>query len=302
MRLRGLARSLVVFAVSALILTACGSTIGSPAASTPKPTSAAPSVVVASSPPASTAPIGSPSSSAGGNGTFAFAGLSSVIDKPAQSVDATTFTTTFASETPAIYVLYKLSANTSGKVVSTWNKAGVNVNTFSLDYPASAPWAYFELTYKEGFIPGDYEEVLTLLDSGATVTLPFTVTGPRKAPASPTPVPSGTSAFTLLSMATFADSSKPAPDATAFTDSFATTAPKLYVVFSLRPGLTGNVVCTMTVDGADMIQPITISYGSGNSWGDFEISPAGTFPAGDYVATLTYEPSNEAVTIPFIVR
>ena len=46
----------------------------------------------------------------------------------------------------------------------------------------------------------------------------------------------------------------------------------------------------MTVNGSELIQPLTLDYGAGNSWGDFEISPAGTFPIGDYVATLTYVP------------
>ncbi len=192
--------------VLGMILAACGSVGGSLTSPGSQPASGAASVAASTSPSATAQPTESPSASTiGGSGSIALAGLSSVIDKPAQTIDPTTFATSFASETPAIYVLYQLSPGGSGKVVSTWKKGDVVVNTFSLDYPADAPWAYFELTYQQGFIPGDYEEVLTLLDTGATITLPFTVTGPRKAPASPTPVPSGTSAFTLLSMATFAE-------------------------------------------------------------------------------------------------
>ncbi len=300
-------RSLVGGVIVAMILAACGSSSGPAAGQTTQPTSAAPSVAASSSPPGSAAPTESPSASpttaaTGGSGTFALAGLSSVLDAPAQIADTSTFSKSFASETPVIYVVYQLSPGSSGKVESTWKKGDVEVNTFTFDYPAGGPWAYFELTYKDGFIPGDYEVVLKVLDSGDTLTLPFTVTGPRKAPVAPTPVPSGTSAFTLLRMATFADSTKSAPDSTAFTDAFATTAPKLYVVFSLRPDLSGKVVCTMTANGSEFISPITIDYGTGNSWGDFEISPSGTFPIGDYVATLTYAPSGEVVTIPFKVK
>jgi len=29
----------------------------------------------------------------------------------------------------------------------------------SFDYPATAPWAYFTLTYQDGFIPADYKEI-----------------------------------------------------------------------------------------------------------------------------------------------
>jgi hypothetical protein len=230
------------------------------------------------------------------------AGLTSVLDAPAQTVDTSTFGTSFASETPAIYVIFQLTPGSSGKVVSTWKKGDVEVNTVSFDYPADAPWAYFELTNKGGFIPGHYEVGLKVIDTGDTRILPFTATGPRKAPPAPTPVPSGTSAFTLLSMATFADSTKSAPDSTKFTDTYATTATKIYVVFSLRSDLTGKVVCTMTSNGSAIVDPITLTYGTNDSWGDFEISASGGLPVGDYVATLTYSPSGEAVTIPFTVQ
>lgn len=296
-------RSLVGGVIVAMILAACGSSSGPAAGQTPQPTSAAPSVASSSSPPVSAAPTESPTAAAtGGSGTFALAGLTSVLDAPAQTADTSTFTKSFASETPVIYIVYQLSPGSSGKVESIWKKGDVELNTFSFDYPAGAPWAYFELTYQDGFIPGDYEMVLKLPDTGDTLTLPFIVTGPRKAPSAPTPLPSGTSAFTLLSMATFADSTKSAPDSTAFTDAFATTVPRIYVVFSLRSDLSGKVVCTMTVNGSELIKPLTIDYGTGNSWGDFEISPSGTFPIGDYVATLTYAPSGEVVTIPFKVK
>ena len=230
-------------------------------------------------------------------GPIVLAGLSSVIDKPSQTIDASTFGKTFPSETSAIYILYQLSPGSSGVVQSTWNHGTVKVNADSFTYPADAPWAYFVITYKNGFIPGDYDVVLKVVSTGDTMTLPFTITGPRKAPPTPTPVPSGTSAFTLTTMASAADSSKSGPDETAFTTTFLSSAPKLYVVFRLRSGLSGKVVCTMSANGSDVIKPITLSYSVGNSWGDFAISSSGSFPTGDYVATLTFSPSAEAVTI-----
>ena len=206
-------RSLVGGVIVALILGACGSSSGPTAGQTPQPTSAAPSVLASSSPSASPAPTESPTAAAtGGSGTFALGGLAAVLDAPAQTVDTSTFTKSFVSETPAIYVVYQLSPGSSGKVESIWKMGDVEVNTSTFDYPAGAPWAYFELTNKDGFIPGEYEEVLKLLETGETLTLPFTVTGPRKAPSTPTPLPSGTSAFTLVSMATDADSTKSVPD------------------------------------------------------------------------------------------
>lgn len=301
-RLARVPRSFLASLVACLVIVGCGSGGGIGASQSAAPTSAPPTVAASTAPPSET-PTPSPTATpAGGTGTIALAGLSPEIDKPALTIDTSTFTTTFVSETPAIYVLYKLSTGAADKVVSTWTKDDVVINTFSLDYPANAPWAYFELSFKGGFIPGDYEEKLTLVDSGDTLTLPFTVTGPRRAPASPTPVPSGTTAFTLLSMATFADPSQSAPDTTKFTDTYAPNDPKVYVVFALRPGLTGQVICTMTANGEEAIDPITLTYGSQNSWGSFEISSGGLFPEGDYVASLRYASSGEVVTIPFTVE
>jgi hypothetical protein len=76
----------------------------------------------------------------------------------------------------------------------------------------------------------------------------------------------------------------------------------MYVVFALRSGLTGEVVCTISANGVEAIQPITITYGPTNSWGDFKISSRGTFVVGDYQATLTFAPTGEFVTISFTVK
>jgi hypothetical protein len=103
-------------------------------------------------------------------------------------------------------------------------------------------------------------------------------------------------------MATAADSSKPVPDSTTFTQTFPTSASAIYVVFSLTPGLTGKVLCAMIANGVQLIQPLTIEYGSSNSWGDFKIRSRGTFVAGRYRATLTYLPTGEVITIDFTVK
>jgi len=100
----------------------------------------------------------------------------------------------------------------------------------------------------------------------------------------------------------WAESSKPAPDSTTFTQTFLTSAPVLYVVFALTSGLTGKVSCAMSANGVRLIEPLTIDYGSNNSWGDFRIRSRGTFVTGDYRATLTYVPTGEVVSISFIVK
>jgi len=103
-------------------------------------------------------------------------------------------------------------------------------------------------------------------------------------------------------MATAADLSKSAPDAATFTDTFATTAPAIFVVFALRSGLAGTVSCSMTANGVQVIQPLTIAYKQANTWGDFRINSRGTFVTGAYTATLTFAPTGEKVSVNFTVK
>ncbi len=119
-------------------------------------------------------------------------------------------------------------------------------------------------------------------------------------PAAPAPTPG--SAFTLLRMATAADPALPAPDVRTFVSSFPPKAPAMYVVFALRPGLTGTVVCTVTANGVQTAGPITLTYGPTNSWGDFRITSRGTFVVGSYRATLTLGPTREVATVDFTVQ
>jgi hypothetical protein len=297
-------RHLLVTVVVATMLAACGGATATPVQAPTASPSVIATVGASSAPPTATLELTSSPSSAGasGSGGFLLAGLATTLEVNAGPPDPSTFVTSFASETPTIFVPYQLAPGLSGKVTSTWKFFDGEKTVISFDYPASGPWAYFRLTYQEGFIPGDYQEVLTFDATGESVTLPFTITGPRKPPATPAPLPSGTSAFTLLRAATASDTSQPLPDTTTFTDSFATTAPAIYVVFALQSGVIGTVTCTMTMNGSALIEPLSLDYGTNNSWGSFKVTPAGTFPAGDYVATVTYKPTGESMTVTFTVK
>lgn len=301
-------RQLAATFVVATMLAACG---GSAATPTPAPIAArtAEPTLVPTAPASPTTPIDTLAASSvletagpSGSGAFVVAGLSSTLEVNGGPPDPPTFATSFASETPTIYVPYQLAPGLAGKVTSTWKFLDGNENVTSFDYPASAPWAYFRLSYQDGFIPGDYQEILIFDETGESVTLPFTITGPRRPPSTPAPPPSGTSVFTLRRAATAADSSQPLPDTATFTDSFPTTAPAIFVVFALRSGLTGKVTCAMTANGSPLIQPLSLDYGTGNSWGDFQVTPSGAFPVGDYVATVTYTPTGETMTVSFTVK
>lgn len=302
-------RRLVVTFVVATMLAGCGASAATPAAIV-----SAPSAIPTALPSASAAPAAAPTAtlgassapataSQGGSGAFVLAGLSANVDVNGDPPDPSTFATSFASETPSIWVPYKLADGLAGKVTSTWkSSAGGDGTTISFDYPTTEEWAYFRLTYQDGFIPGDYQEILTFEPTGESVTLPFTITGPRKSPAGPSVSPSGPSAFTLLQAARTADPSQSSPDPSTYTDSFPTTAPALYVDFELRSGLTGTVTCAMTVNGSDLIDGLSIDYGPNLQWGDFKVTPAGAFPKGDYVATLTFKPTGETETVEFTVK
>ncbi|GAC1665172.1 MAG: hypothetical protein NVS9B8_06060 [Candidatus Limnocylindrales bacterium] len=133
------------------------------------------------------------------------------------------------------------------------------------------------------------------------MSTPLATVGPTVA-ASAAAAPTSSSAFTLMKMATAADLSKSAPDAATFTDTFATTAPAIFVVFALRSGLAGTVSCSMTANGVQVIQPLTIAYKQANTWGDFRISSRGKFVSGAYTATLTFAPTGEKVSVNFTVK
>jgi hypothetical protein len=216
--------------------------------------------------------------------------------------DPSTFSTSFASDIPAIYVPYELASGLAGKVTTTATSPDGKTLTGSFDYPASAPFAYFHLTYVSGFSPGDYQEVLTFEPTGESVTLPFTITGPQGSAATSSPLPSGPSAFTFLRMATSSVTSKAQADKATYTDSYPTTAAAVFVVFTLRSGLTGNVTLTMTHNGSPIIQPLPLDVSVADGWNDFHIDSSSGFPAGDYAATVTFTATGEAQTVNFTVK
>ncbi len=278
----------------AVLLTGCGGA----AAPTPVPT-IAPAAPSTPSPSPSVPPSSAPTfSGASGSSVFVDAGLSASLDVNGDFPSSSTFGKTFPSNSQALYVAFRLVPGLAGTVTSTWKSAdgGSLVKTFH--YPASAPWAYFKVTFQKGFALGDGQEVLNFGPAGESITLPFTITGATGA----SPAPSGSSTFTLLQMATAADRSKAAPDPATFTDTFPTTAKAIFVVFALGPGLTGTVTMTLTRGGSSVIKPISLNITVADGWSDFKVTSTSGFPAGTYEATVTYAPTGEAQTVTFSVK
>jgi hypothetical protein len=128
-------------------------------------------------PPTSKPVAGSPSASAGGS-PFAVAGLSASVNSNLNSVDVSTFATTFPASTDSIYADYALTAGLSGTVSITWTSTTGSTSSNSYDYQASDPWAWFGATVSGRFSPGANKAVLTFEPTGQTITLPFTITSP----------------------------------------------------------------------------------------------------------------------------
>jgi len=124
--------------------------------------------------PASTPVASSPAASAGSS-PFALAGLAASVDSSLNSIDQSTFATSFPASTDSIYADYALAPGLSGTVQITWNSP---TDTDSYDYKATDPWAWFGATVSGRFSPGANTAVLTFEPTGQSVTLPFTITSP----------------------------------------------------------------------------------------------------------------------------
>ena len=152
---------------------------------------------------------------------------------------------------------------------------------------------------------GNYSVAFTFAPTGETVTQTFTVVGSTAAGGSPGsssgPLPSG-SAFTLLTTGTAADSSQSAPHSSTFTSSFPTSATAIYVIYKLRDGLIGKLTCKATEDGTLVYGPISVTFTTDDSWGDFEIHSSTGFSAGSFEATITYKPTGESETVDCVVQ
>ena len=77
----------------------------------------------------------------------------------------------------------------------------------------------------------------------------------------------------------------------------------VYVLFALKPDAVGKVTMVMTFGDTNVAAPLTIDYGTVNSWGDFKINfTADGIPPGIYKAVMTYEPTGAQVVQYFAVN
>lgn len=108
---------------------------------------------------------------------LAEAATTAEIDPAADAPDPSTFSSTFTSDVPIIYVVYRLEEGVGGDVETTWTHEGVTVSQSSRTLPSDGTWAYEALQAPAGGLePGEYEVTLIVVDTGETKVLQFTVT------------------------------------------------------------------------------------------------------------------------------
>ncbi len=302
--------------ISAVLLAACSSSAAptvSPSAAAAVPSPATGSASGNPSGSATTASGGpSGSSSVGSGKAFVMTGVLPAFPQVVDgNLDPTTFVTSIPSNTPEVYVLYLLGAGFNGAVDATWTDTddgtSFKENAAPLAFPGSTPnWEWFSNDVSNGALKaGKYSVTFTFVPTGETATATFSVVGSSAAGGSPgsssAPLPSG-SAFTLLTTGTSVDPSQSAPDPSTFASTFPMSATAIYVIYTLRDGLLGKLSCQATEDGTLVYGPVEVTYGSDNSWGDFEIHAANGFSAGSFEATITFEPTGETETVDFVVQ
>jgi hypothetical protein len=103
----------------------------------------------------------------------------SVADASRDAPDPATFTSAFPANAPAIYIVYRLKPGPGGRVTATWRKDGEVLlqNDRRREIPSGGRWAFEAITPPPGgFLLGNYEVVLTIVETEESRTVPFTVT------------------------------------------------------------------------------------------------------------------------------
>jgi hypothetical protein len=107
--------------------------------------------------------------------------------------------------------------------------------------------------------------------------------------------------FVLAGMATKVDAAATSANPKDFLTSVPKETTALYAVFSLKPGLQGQVNGALK-QGDKVLVTLSLQYGPKNTWGDFRINSANGIAAGNYVMVITYVPSGETIQLPFTVK
>lgn len=160
-----------------LLISACSATVSTTPEATASPVATASATA---SPTAEPTQAPSPTPTAvteppSGEDPFELAATARDVDTSAAEPDPATYTSTFPSDAPTIYVVYRLRSGLSGTVNLTWRKDGQLVLEQSFAIPEDR-WGYGGVNAPPlGFPVGEYEVELELTETGGSRTLQFTV-------------------------------------------------------------------------------------------------------------------------------
>jgi hypothetical protein len=105
--------------------------------------------------------------------------------------------------------------------------------------------------------------------------------------------------FTSAGAALEVEDAAHAADPSTYVTQIPSSSSSVQIVFALKPGTVGRVTMNLTSGGTSVMSPLSIDYGTINSWGHFKIDSSSGFSPGVYVATLTFEPTGAAIQVAF---
>jgi hypothetical protein len=110
-------------------------------------------------------------------GGIAQANVALEVDESADAPDPSTFVTSFTTDAPTIFVVFRTDEGAEGTVHLTWLIEDEVAYEATLDVTADTTWAWGGITpSSSGWEPGRYEVQVEL--NGDVETVPFTVTAP----------------------------------------------------------------------------------------------------------------------------
>lgn len=107
---------------------------------------------------------------------FTLLRMANAADASKPAPDSTTFTDTFPTSAPALYVVFALSAGLTGQVSCSVTANGVRlVQPLNINYGSKNSWGDFKVRSRGSFVKGDYVATVTYVPTGEAASIAFTV-------------------------------------------------------------------------------------------------------------------------------
>jgi hypothetical protein len=108
---------------------------------------------------------------------FKVVGMASTLDDSGDDPNPADFRDVFPAKTERIYVIYQLDEGATDTINFSWARGARELFTNSFDYKETTTFAWGWITPPSSglFTTGSYTVTLTLVNSGDTITVPFTI-------------------------------------------------------------------------------------------------------------------------------